>query len=204
MKKRSTLERQMFTYFGLIAAASLLIMGEFVWAIQTSMTKAQALGHSSVLSNSSLHEAIIIELGALRNKAFIMCLVQAVVTLTVLIMFLRRITGPLQKLIEHSRMISEGDLTRTIEVGRKDEIGLLGDTINELTTNIQEIVAYGLSLESSLRSLLEEPSGRTENRSFSQKQLDEIKNKLSRFRSFLEIFEISSLPRGLTAAGKKK
>jgi len=204
MKKRSTLERQMFTYFGLIAAASLLIAGEFIWAIQTSMTKAQTLAHASVLSDPLMHDAILKELGALRNKAILMCVVQGVVTLIVLIMFLRRITGPLQKLIEHSRMISEGDLSRTIEVGRKDEIGLLGDTINELTINIQEIVAYGLSLESSLRSLLDEPGDGTGNRSFSQKQLDEITGRLSGFRSFLEVFKISSLPAGLTEGGKKK
>jgi len=192
MKDRSTLERQMFTYFGLIAAASLLIMGEFVWAIQTSMTKSRAMAHASTFLNFPVHDAILLELVGLRNKAFLMCIVQAVVTLTVLIMFLRRITGPLQKLIEHSRMISEGDLTRTIEVNRKDEIGLLGDTINELTVNIQEIVAYGLSLEVSLRSLLAELYTRTEEDPFFHRQLDEIANKLSGFKNFLEIFKISS------------
>ena len=204
MKKRSTLERQMFTYFGLIAAASLLIMGEFVWAIQTSMTKAEALAHSSTLPSLPVHDAIVMELATLRNKAFLMCIVQGVVTLIVLIMFLRRITGPLQKLIEHSRMISEGDLSRTIEVRRKDEIGLLGDTINELTVNIQEIVAYGLSLESSLRSLLEELYARTEIDPLFHKQLDEIVSRLSGFKAFLEIFKLSSFPGGLTEVGKKK
>ena len=204
MKKRSTLERQMFTYFGLIAAASLLIMGEFVWAIQTSMTKDEALAHSSTLPSLPVHDAIVMELATLRNKAFLMCIVQGVVTLIVLIMFLRRITGPLQKLIEHSRMISEGDLSRTIEVRRKDEIGLLGDTINELTVNIQEIVAYGLSLESSLRSLLEELYARTEIDPLFHKQLDEIVSRLSGFKAFLEIFKLSSFPGGLTEVGKKK
>ncbi len=194
----------MFTYFGLIAAASLLIMGEFIWAIQVSMTRVQTLAHASALTDLSVHEAIVLELASLRNKAALMCLVQGVVTLIVFIMFLRRITAPLKKLIDHSRMISEGDLSRTIEVGRKDEIGLLGDTINELTINIQEIVAYGLSLESSLRSLLDEPGGGTENRSLSRKQLDEITGRLSGFRSFLEVFKISSLPAGLTGGEKKK
>jgi methyl-accepting chemotaxis protein len=179
-------------------------MGEFVWAIQTSMTKAQAMAHTSTSLNLPVHEAIIMELAGLRNKAFLMCIVQAVVTLTVLIMFLRRITGPLQDLIEHSRMISEGDLTRTIDVIRKDEIGLLGDTINELTVNIQEIVAYGLSLEASLRSLIAELYARKENDPLFHKQLDEIANKLSGFKNFLEIFKISSLPGCPTEAGKKK
>ncbi len=194
----------MFTYFGLIAAASLLITGEFIWAIQTSMTRAQSLAHASTLADPFVHGAILKELGALRNKAILMCVVQGVVTLIVLIMFLRRITGPLKKLIEQSRLISEGDLSRTIEVRRKDEIGLLGDTINELTVNIQEIVAYGLSLESSLKSLLNGPGDGTKNGSLSQKQLDEITERLSGFRNFLEVFKISSLPAGLTEGEKKK
>ena len=92
MQARSTLKRQMFTYFGLIAAASLLITGEFVWAIQTSMTKAQAIVYTSTISDLSTHDAILKELRVLRNKAFLMGIVQAVVTLIVLIMFLGRIT----------------------------------------------------------------------------------------------------------------
>jgi methyl-accepting chemotaxis protein len=203
MKKRPTLERQMFIYFGLIAAASLLITGEFVWAIQTSMTKAHALTQAPALADRST-DAILMELRILRNKAFLMCIVQAVVTLIVLIMLIRRITGPLQKLIEHSRMVSEGDLSRTVEVQRKDEIGLLGETINELTINIQEIVAYGLSMESSLRSLLEELYARTKDDPLSRKQLDEIAHRLSGFKDFLEIFKLSPPPAALTEVPRKK
>ena len=203
MGKRSTLERQMFTYFGLLAAASLLITGEFVWAIQTSMTKAQALTQASTLPDSPV-KAVITELRILRNKALLMGIVQAAVTLIVFIMFLRRITGPLQKLIEHSRSISEGDLSRTFEVHRKDEIGLLGDTINDLTINIQEIVAYGLAMELSLRSLVQELQARAENDPMSCKQLDEISGNLSGFKEFLEAFKLFTPPRGLTEAGKKK
>jgi len=204
MRKRSTLERQMFTYFGLIAAASLLIMGEFIWAIQVSMNQVQTLAHASATTDPSVHEAIILELVSLRNKAALMCLVQGIVTLIVLIMFLRRITGPLQKLIEHSRMISEGDLSRTIEVRRKDEIGLLGDTINELTVNIQEIVAYGLSLESSLKALLEQQQGQNDEGSVSQERRDEISQRLAGFRNFLENFKLSSPSGDLAREDKAK
>jgi methyl-accepting chemotaxis protein len=194
----------MLTYFGLIAAASLLITGEFVWAIQTSMTKAQAIVYTSTLSDLTAHEAILKELRVLRNKAFLMGIVQAVVTLIVLIMFLRRITEPLQKLIEHSRMISEGDLSRPIEVRRNDEIGLLGSTINELMINIQEIVAYGLSMELSLRSMLEELRAPMGSDPVSRKQLEEIKDRLSGFKNFLEAFKLFPPPEALTEEGEKK
>ena len=195
MKKRSTLERQMFTYFGLIAAASLLITGEFVWAIQAAMTKAQALSQAS--ASGGPVRAIILELTVLRNKAFLMCAVQAVITLIVLIMFLRRITGPLQKLIDYSRLISEGDFSQTIEVRRKDEIGLLGDTINDLTANNQEIVAYGLAMEQSLRPLVENLQAKADNDPLSQKQLDEVAGKLVEFKDFLESFKLFSSDRAM-------
>jgi methyl-accepting chemotaxis protein len=203
MRRQSTLERQMFTYFVLIAAASLLITGEFFWAIQTSITKAQALTQASTPPDSPV-KAVIMELRILRSKALLMGIVQAAVTLIVLIMFLRRITSPLQKLIEHSRSISEGDLSRTIEVHRKDEIGLLGDTINDLTINIQEIVAYGLAMELSLSSLVQKLQARAENDPLSCKQLDEISGKLSGFKEFLEAFKLFTPERGLTEAGKEK
>jgi methyl-accepting chemotaxis protein len=197
MKKRSTLERQMFTYFGLIAAASLLITGEFVWAIQAAMTKAQALSLGPALVDSPV-QAIILELTVLRNKAFLMCAVQAVITLIVLIMFLRRITGPLQKLIEYSRLISEGDFSQTIEVRRKDEIGLLGDTINDLTANNQEIVAYGLAMEQSLRPLVEELHARAESDPHSREQIDEVAGRLTKFKDFLETFKLFSSDRAMS------
>src|SRR5271157_316162 len=141
-KKHSTLERLMLTYFGLIAAASLLITVEFVWAVQPAMTETELITHRSPTGDSPA-QAVLMVLGALRNKAFIMFIGQVVVTLVVLIMFIRRITGPLQEMVQQSRAISEGDLSTTIEVRRHDEIGLLGETINGLTCNIQEIVALG-------------------------------------------------------------
>jgi methyl-accepting chemotaxis protein len=204
MQARSTLKRQMFTYFGLIAAASLLITGEFVWAIQTSMTKAQAIVYTSTISDLSTHDAILKELRVLRNKAFLMGIVQAVVTLIVLIMFLGRITRPLQKLISHATMISEGDLSRPIEIRRNDEIGLLGSTINELMINIQEIVAYGLSMELSLKSMLEELRAPMGDDPVSRKQLEEIADRLSGFKNFLEAFKLFPPPQALTEEGRKK
>ncbi len=47
-------------------------------------------------------------------------------------------------------------LSQIIRIDRKDEIGLLGETINGLTSNIQEIVALGLSTESDVHALIDE------------------------------------------------
>jgi methyl-accepting chemotaxis protein len=192
MKKQYSLERKMLSYFGLIAAASLLITIEFVWAIREA-TPRQDMSTVSASSRSETLEVTRHRMESLRNKAFLMGGVQAVVTLIVLIMFIRRITGPLQKMVEHSRAISEGDLSRTINIQRRDEIGLLGETINGLTSNIQEIVAFGLSTESSLRPELEKLRSRLDDPGC-REQIDRIGDTLTGFREILEDFKLFPAP----------
>ena len=101
-------------------------------------------------------------------------------------------------------MISEGDLRQTIEVRRRDEIGLLGDTINELTVNIQEIVAHGLAMELSLSSSVQRLCARQEDDPASRKQLDEIAGRLSGFKDFLEAFKLFTPSRASTEVEEKR
>jgi methyl-accepting chemotaxis protein len=193
MKKRSTLERQMLTYFGLIAAASLLITVEFVWAVQRAILKAGVImdASSGVDDPATVMLAIF---GDLRNQAIMMGIVQAVITLVVLVMLIRRITGPLQQIAKQARIISEGDLSRTIEVSRRDEIGLVAETINGLTSNIQEIVAIGLSTDDSLKSPIQELRARIGEDAACRDLLDRIEARLDGFRGILEDFKLLPAP----------
>ncbi len=200
--KRNSLERQMFTYFGLIAAASMLITVEFVVAIQTMRAEAEVLAQTAVASDRGA-QVMVTALGALMNKALLMCVVQAVVTLIVLIMLIRRITGPLQQMVEQARLICEGDLSRTVTIRRQDEIGLIGDTINGLTCNIQEIVAFGLSTESSVRPAIEELRVRAGADPLCSAQLDEIDARLVGFRDILEGFKLFPAPLARAEVAKK-
>lgn len=183
----------MLSYFGLIAAASLLITIEFVWAIREATPRQEMLTQSASSPSETL-QAVRHRMESLRNKAFLMGGVQAAVTLIVLVMFIRRITGPLQKMVEHSRMISEGDLSRTINIQRRDEIGLLGETINGLTSNIQEIVALGLSTEASVRPQLERLQSRLSDDPACREQIDRIEDTLKGFREILEEFKLFPAP----------
>jgi len=192
MTRRSSLERKMLTYFGLIAAASLLITFEFIWAIQEAMPSAGLAMSDS--ASGGVVQGVVSALVSLRSKALLMFVVQAVVTLIVLIMFMRRITGPLQKMVESSRIISEGDLSQTIEIRTSDEIGLLAETINGLTSNIQEIVAFGLSTDASLRAPLAELRFRMAHDGVCHERLDEIEERLAGFRDILESFRLLPAP----------
>jgi methyl-accepting chemotaxis protein len=202
MKKHSTLERKMLSYFGLIAAASLLISIEFLWAIRVITPQSELLGQSPSFSLESL-QIVTRGLESLQKKALMMFIVQTVVTLIVLIMFMRRITGPLQRMVEEASLISEGDLSRSIRVDRKDEIGLLAETINALTSNLQEIVALGLSTESDVRILIDELQ-RCSGDPLSRERLSEIQNRLSGFREILDCFKLFPAPLEEIRTGKIK
>lgn len=191
-RKPLSLERKMLSYFGLIAAASLLITLEFVWAIHKAtpglVTGAQLLPHTDAGGSS-----VVTALHSLRNKALLMFVVQAVVTLTVLIMFMRRITGPLQHMVEVASAISEGDLSRAIQVRTGDEIGLVGEMINGLTSNIQELVALGLSTEVSLRAPMDSLR-RLRLAPEACRSLDEIQTRLADFRDMMQTFKLFPAP----------
>jgi methyl-accepting chemotaxis protein len=189
MTKQSSLERKMLSYFGLIAAASLLITIEFMYAIQTAAPDIQALCQPGA-SPPDVMSSIAPALASLREKAALMFAVQVIVTLIVLIMFMRRITGPLQHMVETSRVISDGDLSRTVQIRTKDEIGLLGETINGLTSNIQEIVAFGMSTEASLRSDLQALRACTSDDPSCRERLDEMDIALDGFRDIVNSFKL--------------
>ncbi len=179
----------MLSYFGLIAAASLLITIEFVLAIRQAAIHANALEAGSTMFR-------ILE--SLRYKALLMCVVQAAVTLIVLVMFIRRITAPLQSMVERAELISQGDLSQTIHVPGKDEIALLAETINGLTSNIQEIVGLSLTTDSAVRSLLDDLKSQLNEQPDVQSNLGEIESKLDQLRGFMEEFKL--LPPPMTAA----
>jgi len=203
MKKHSTLQRKMLSYFGLIAAASLLITIEFLWAIRVITPQSELTGQSASLSLESW-QTVTRGLESLQEKALLMFVVQVVVTLIVLIMFMKRITGPLQRMVEETSVISAGDLSRIIRIDRKDEIGLLAETINGLTSNIQEIVALGLSTESDVHVLIDELQTCAAGDLVCRHRLNEIRNRLSGYRDILNDFTLLASPLEVTKSEKTK
>ncbi|MBM4329202.1 MAG: HAMP domain-containing protein [Deltaproteobacteria bacterium] len=195
MSKQSSLERKMLSYFGLMAAASLLITLEFIWAISVATPEPQSRQQTAISAPSDPLEGVRRNMAVLRDKAVLMFGVQAVVTLIVLVMFMRRITGPLQRMYREAGRISDGDLTRTIEVRSRDEIGLIGETINGLTSNIQEIVALGLATEDAVRGSLLELRQNMDADPRSAALLEEMETKLAGFKAFAEGFTLLPPPR---------
>mgnify|MGYP000259412249 FL=1 len=68
------------------------------------------------------------------------------VMIIVLTMFIKNITEPLQHMIEISKGISKGDLSHTITIDANNELAELGGAINEMTSNLQEIILHSKNM----------------------------------------------------------
>lgn len=53
----------------------------------------------------------------------------------------RMITGPINKAVDLSKTIAEGDLTKTIDMQQKDEVGQLADALNAMVKKLTAIVS---------------------------------------------------------------
>ncbi|MCK4910693.1 MAG: CZB domain-containing protein, partial [Thermodesulfovibrionales bacterium] len=64
----------------------------------------------------------------------------------------RGITRPIAKGVEFAKSISKGDLTAKIEVDQKDEIGILADSLREMSENLTGIVGNIMSASDNVGS----------------------------------------------------
>lgn len=136
-----SLQRTMIVYFLLIGFASLLVGIEFI--VETHGSELR----DAILSNLEKHsegkigpDAVFAPIDKLRSKAILMIVIIMCVMLIVLTMFIKNITGPLQHMIDLSKKISKGDLSQTITVRSDNELAELGNVINEMSSNLQEII----------------------------------------------------------------
>ena len=81
----------------------------------------------------------------LRNKILFMFVILTIVVAIVLMMFMKNITMPLQKMVDIARQLNEGDLTQVVKIESQDEFAQLGKAINDLTSNLQEVSCLYLS-----------------------------------------------------------
>jgi methyl-accepting chemotaxis protein len=94
---------------------------------------------------------------AVKLRSAVMVGAGAFLGLAIGIILTRNITGPLFKGVDLARAMAEGDLTRTMDVRRKDEIGLLAQALNHMVMKLrgmmEEVSQEVTSLAASSRNL---------------------------------------------------
>ncbi len=141
IRYRQSLQRTMIIYFCLIGFASCLVGVEFIADTNSRELRAELSSNFSQLAGQEITpEQAYHPIDVLRNKAVLMVSIVLAVVIIVLSMLIKNITEPLQHMIEVSREIIKGDLSQTVDIRARNELSELGGAINELSSNLQEVL----------------------------------------------------------------
>ena len=140
-KSNSSLQRTMIIYFLLIGFASVLLGIEFLADFQSGSLKREIWANMQQYGHADQYQEVILApIDRMRSKAVLMVAIILLVMIIVLTMFIKNITEPLQHMIQLSEKISAGDLSQTIRIDAHNELADLGNVINEMSSNLQEII----------------------------------------------------------------
>ncbi len=146
-KSRYSLQRTMIIYFLLIGFASMLVGIEFLADFHGGDLKDEIWETINQAGGQPVDQkALFAPIDRMRSKAILMVGIIMVVMLIVLTMFIKHITEPLQHMIGLSEKISAGDLSQTIRIEADNELAQLGRVINEMASNLQEIILLSQGL----------------------------------------------------------
>ncbi|MEY4767571.1 MAG: hypothetical protein RL637_210 [Pseudomonadota bacterium] len=195
---KDNLQRTMIIYFLLIVCAALLVTVEFVFDVQDPRLKELLLLNFELHNQQKMAEAFVFEpLSGLRNKAILMIVIIMYVTIIVLTMLIKNITGPLQHMIDVSQQISQGDLTKTIKIGSNNELAQLGRVINEMSSNLQEVTILSQNMSTNggtciekVRALLASGEINEENTAEILGELEQLQMDFEMLQDFTECFRL--------------
>ncbi|MCP4747944.1 MAG: HAMP domain-containing protein [Desulfobacteraceae bacterium] len=178
----------MIIYFLLIGFASLLVGIEFVADFHSGSLKEEILDNINGATQVQLDsEDVFAPIDRLRSKALLTIGIIMFVMVIVLTMFIKNITEPLQHMIRLSHKISCGDLRQTIDIKENNELSELGNMINEMSSNLQEIIMFSQQACDTSRKFVNFAERKLENGIPDQKGLKEMKNAVINFGSELEM-----------------
>ncbi len=183
-----SLQRTMIIYFLLIGFASLLVGVEFLAETQGPKLRQELITNLENFSNHTISEDVLFQpIDRLRSKAILMIVVVLFVMVIVLMMFIKNITEPLQHMIETAKKISKGDLSKTVEIKSNNELAKLGNVINEMSSNLQEITLLSKNLCLSGENFINQTSSILSQPAIGKKELDNLSLHLEMFRSEFEM-----------------
>jgi HAMP domain-containing protein len=113
--------------------------------------------HSGTLTGSTLSKSTLV---------WIFVALVAFALSYIMYLLLTRIFRPLEAIVKTAREISEGNLSVSVPLERRDEIGKLGQTVNDIAVNYQEVLLFTGTKVGNLRSavsVLEDALDREEN-----------------------------------------
>lgn len=191
----------MVVYFLLIGFAALFVGVEFIAETHGKEIRQAFLARVADHAPPMPQEEILQPLNHLRDKAVLVIAIILVVILIVMTMFMKHITEPLQHMITAARQISAGDLSQTIRIDGNNELAELGGVINEMASNLQEIIhmsrntcASGQAFLADMAVALDQPEVTGDNLSGIHQRMDHFRAEMGMLEDALDCFKFYAIP----------
>ncbi|MFO7754230.1 MAG: methyl-accepting chemotaxis protein [Desulfobacteraceae bacterium] len=131
-------------------------LGDTTWALIAEKNESEVLAPVKEIRNNIILISVIIALIVAAGAYFIA----------------RMISAPLLKGVEFADSVAKGDLTATIDVDQKDEVGMLAKSLNDMSISLREIVTELSSNTESLSGASEELSSVSSQMASSAEEMD--------------------------------
>ena len=197
-KERITIGRRMIIYLMIIVLTVLTLGIEFMYEVGDENLRESILENASLLTAGKITEAEAMKpLIHLRNKVMLLLAIQVFITSVVLVIFVKKITLPLRRMFQVSARISTGDLKDAMPVYTNDEIGRMGEFINDLISDFGEVVGHvrvcatsGLDSLDNIRECFIDPDGAE---AAAYRETEHLRRSLVQLREMTEDFTLFSV-----------
>jgi methyl-accepting chemotaxis protein len=191
----NNLETRLRNYILLIILAAMMIGVEFFFEMNRPELKGEICNVvEQHMVNGDYQEKDLSSPGSLsglRNKIIIMLGLLTIVVAIVMTMFVKMISMPLLKVASVAQSIKEGDLTQYVTIEHDDEIGLVGNAINELSINLQETTTFTSTVMSQTLMHFDEVVAKiAKNENPDEQEIKEIRDGLKAVIDFVDSYTL--------------
>lgn len=145
--RRKGLRKRLLAIFCVLALAAVLVNLNFVLHWDDEQTKGYIIdsvkGLAGKEANPGTSESVASEtLSRFRTHLLVMLAITVVCFGTIILLFVKRIFGPLDSIARAGQEISNGNLSVSAPSNSLDEIGELGEVVNQIAANYQEVLLF--------------------------------------------------------------
>ncbi|MDH3973650.1 MAG: cell wall metabolism sensor histidine kinase WalK [Deltaproteobacteria bacterium] len=194
----SKLKKKLLIYFLLIAFVSLVVGLEMIWEVGEPKLLDQILANITEVRphielNKSELEKTFKPIRELQVRMMILLFIVATSISVTLLIFIKNIANPLDDMVLAAKELRDGNLSATVPVMSKDEIGQLGECFNDLAVNLQEVLLFVGAVDHDMTNILEKieenrPEENNENRKLNE-QLDLMAEKMDELKEMVQAFD---------------
>ena len=202
IRDMSRLKKKLLLYFILVAIVSVSVSAEIILEMSTSVFRGsissqiekQLDGRLSakdiaVVKQTLSESASWRPIYDMRNRMILLLIVISGSVIGAFFLFTKDIVAPMDDVVEAAKRIAAGDFSAKAPVSTNDEIGQLGSLINDMNTNLQDMIARIRREVDRHREKIEEATGKNDSileREKDEKILETKRMNLSTYRALVE------------------